>query len=185
MANENRITTPKFRAAFANVFKPKAFEGQDPKYSITMLFPKNTDMKVFKDIIEKVATEKWGPKAKWPKGLRNPIRNGDEKSDLQGYEGNFYISASSKDRVGLVDQKREDIISPSEFYSGCYARATLTAFAYDKAGNKGVSFGLQNIQKLADGESFSGRKAAKDDFDDAEDSSEEASSYEETDDLLG
>jgi hypothetical protein len=70
---------------------------------------------------------------------------------------------------GLVDQNLQRIISTDDFYSGCYARATITAYGYDKAGNKGVAFGLQNVQKLADGERFSGRTAAEDDFEAVDD----------------
>jgi hypothetical protein len=40
----------------------------------------------------------------------------------------------------------------------------VTAYAYDKAGNRGVAFGLQNIQKLKDGEAFDGRSKPEDDF---------------------
>ena len=38
------------------------------------------------------------------------------------------------------------------FYAGAIVRAQLSAFPYDTDGNKGVSFGLNNIQKLAEGE---------------------------------
>jgi hypothetical protein len=30
----------------------------------------------------------------------------------------------------------------------------VTAYAYDKAGNRGVSIGLQNLQKMAEGSPF-------------------------------
>jgi hypothetical protein len=51
-----------------------------------------------------------------------------------------------------------------EFYAGCFARATIRAFAYDKNGNKGVSFALQNVQKLKNGEPFGSKRKAEDDF---------------------
>jgi hypothetical protein len=40
----------------------------------------------------------------------------------------------------------------------------LNAYAYDQAGNKGVSFGLLHIQKVKDGESFGNRTRAEDAF---------------------
>lgn len=55
-------------------------------------------------------------------------------------------------------------MDPSEVYSGCYMRATLTAYAYDKGGGKGVSFGLQNLMKVKDGEPLSSRATAENDF---------------------
>ena len=159
-----RITTPKFRASFPNVFMPKAFaEGQDAKYSIVMLFDKGVDISELKKIAKAAAVEKWGDKI--PKNLRTPFRDGDtEKEGIDGYENTIFISASSKMQPGIVDHKTNPILDQGEFYGGCYARATLTAFAYDVAGNKGVSFGLQNVQKLNDGEPFSGRMKAEDDF---------------------
>ena len=40
--SETKVMTPKFRVSFPNVFRPgKAMqEGAEPKYGITMLFPK-------------------------------------------------------------------------------------------------------------------------------------------------
>lgn len=179
---EKKCKTPEFRASFPHVFKPHTgFEGQEAKFSVVMLFDKKTDLKELKRAAFNAATEKWGPKDKWPKNFRLPFRDGSEKSDLQGYENTIYVTATTKQRPGVVDQKLVPITEEDQsFYAGCYARATLIAFAYDKAGNRGVSFSLQNIQKLRDGEAFSGRKKAEDEFESVEDSSEDASSYSHT-----
>jgi len=75
----------------------------------------------------------------------------------------------ARGQPGIVDQTLNRIISEDDYYSGCYSRATVTAYGYDKAGNKGVAFGLQNLQKLGDGDRFSGRTAAEDDFDSVDD----------------
>lgn len=163
----SQVLTPEFRVSFPAVFQARsAAEGQEPKYSITMLFPKTADISVLKTAVLDAIIGKWGKKedGKWPKGLRLPFRDGSEK-DYDGYEGVTFCTASSKMRPGLVDQSRQAIISPEEFYGGCYARATIAAFAYDKAGNKGVSWGLRNIQKIRDGEPFSGRSKPEADFD--------------------
>ena len=63
----------------------------------------------------------------------------------------------------------QDIISdergaPEGFYAGCYARAAITAFGYDRKGNKGVSFSLMHIQKVKDGEPFGADRGKPDDF---------------------
>ena len=55
----------------------------------------------------------------------------------------------------------------------------MSVFAYDKAGNRGISFGLNNVQKLGDGERLDGRLKAEDDFDPIEDKPAKL------DDLLG
>lgn len=159
--NQTKILTPTFRVSFPSVFEPQDFNGK-LTYSVTMLFDKSADLSALKAAVKAAAEEKWGKKV--PAGIRNPIRDGAEKAHLDGYDGCMFIRASSKTKPGLVDQNCQEIINPSEFYAGCIARATVVAFAYDQAGNKGVSFLLSNIQKVADGESFSSRGRAADDF---------------------
>ena len=168
-----KVKTPEFRLSFPALWKPKAFEEQEPKYSLVMLFDKKkADLSGMKKAVVAAAQEKWGAKEKWPKNLRLPFRDGDEKEDMDGYKGHTYVSASSKQAPQIVDFKGPGIRpeplteADQKCYAGCYARATLIAFAYDKAGNKGVSFSLQNVQVLRDGKPFSGRKNADDEFSD-------------------
>jgi len=151
--------------------------GGEPKYSITMLFPKGADLSALKNAATEAATEKWGAdKTKWPKNLRIPFRNQSEK-EFEGYEKDaIFITATSKQRPGLVDTNVQEIIEEKDFYPGCYARATVRAFAYDQAGNRGVSFGLQNVQKLADGDPLGGRTRPSDDFEPVQDESAPAES---------
>ena len=167
-----KVTTPSFRVSFPNVHKAKsAFEGQEAVYSIQMLFPKPEKMtpddqarwKAMKKLCIDVATKKFGPKEKWPKNLRLPFKDGNEKN-LENYKDMTVIEARSKMKPGLVDKDLEEITEPGVFYAGCWARATLTCYAYQKLGNAGVSFGLQNIQKQKDDVAFSGKSNAKDDF---------------------
>lgn len=180
-----KCMTPEFRVSFPAVFKPKAFKDQEAKYSLVMLFDKKTDLKELKRAATNAMLEKW-PEAKDPERrkklkLKMPFRDGDEKEDTQGYKGTIFVSASSKTKPGLVNQRREAIITEEVgvdgFYAGCFARSTLIAFAYDQMGNKGVSFSLQNVQKLRDGDSLSGRKKAEDEFDEVQDSSNDPASY--------
>jgi len=166
----SKVKTPTFRASFANVFKPRSpFEGQDPAYSVQMLFPKSTDLAPLKEAARAACAKKWGAdKTLWPRNIRSPFKDGNEKN-LADYKDMTVIEARSKMKPGIVDQNLEEIIEPGEFYSGCWARATLTCYAYAKAGNTGVSFGLQNLQKVKDDQAFSGKRNAKDDFDAIED----------------
>jgi len=158
-----KVKTPIFRVSFPSVFEPKGYNGGPEKYSVVMLFDSDADLTAMKTILREAATEKWGTKL--PPNLRNAFRDGKEKSELQGYgEGVTFATASSKQKPGLVDQAVQQIMDRGEFYAGCYARATVTAFAYDQQGNRGVSFGLGNLQKVKDGERFDGRTNAEDDF---------------------
>lgn len=180
---DKKLMTPEFRVSFPQVFEPKAFGGSEPKYSIVMLLPKKGDLSKFKTAAKNAAIEQWGAKAdavlaklKGTKGW--PFRDGDaEKADMKGYPGHYFITAKSKQKPGLVNGKREAILDKDEFYAGCFARATLIAYAYDNEFGKGIGFSLQNIQKLKDGEKFSGKRDAEDEFDEVEDTSDDSSNY--------
>lgn len=180
MAAREKIVTPEFRLSFPAVWEPKAGpDGGDEKYRVVMLFPKSEDIKALKKLAFDAVVEKWGAdKAKWPGNLKAlnlgtflsmsgkdgwPFRDGDSQG-LEGYAGHVFVAATSKQAPGVVNAKLKPIIEKDDLYAGCYCRASITAFAYDKAGNKGVSFGLQNLMKTRDGESFSGRSRAEDDF---------------------
>ena len=157
-----KIVTPTFRVSFPHVFEAVPFaEGQKKKYSVVMLFDKTEDLSDLISIVKDAITEKWGDKK--PKDLKSPFRDGDEK-DYPGYEGMIFCSATSIQKPAVVDETLQHILDPEEFYAGCYARASITAFAYDTMGNRGVAFGLQNVQKIKDGEAFSGKAKPEDEF---------------------
>jgi hypothetical protein len=154
--SENLIT-PDFRAAFISVFRATSMKNADgttnkPKYSIRAAFPPTAKLDALKKEAELVAREKWGDKI--PKTLRSPFRTNEElENPVIGIGDDWTIlsfSANEDRRPGIVDAKLQDIIDDSDVYSGAWYRAQVRAFAYENAGNKGVSFGLQNVQKLRD-----------------------------------
>ena len=159
----NTLMTPEFRVSYPVVFKPRrANEAAEPKYSISMLFAKDSDLSTLKAAVKDAAKERWGDKV--PNNVKLPFLD-QGTFDYEGYEtGAPLIRANSKLKPGLVNSKVEQIIDESEFYPGCYARATVRAFAYDVSGNRGISFGLHNLQKLRDGEPLGGRTKPENDF---------------------
>ena len=146
------------------------------EYSVVALFPKGTDLSALEALAKEVAIEEWGPDvSKWPTPRRNPFRDQGEKAKKDdatgkmvlpgGYEaGCVFINLKSAQRPGLVDEKVQDIIDETQFYAGCWARASVHAYAYNHTGNAGIAFGLNNVQKMKDGDPLSGRTKAADDF---------------------
>jgi hypothetical protein len=172
-APKKNVMTPKFRVSYPYIFKPQKpmQAGGEEKYGLTMLFPKGADLSALKAEAQRACIEKWGAdKTKWPANMRNPFRDQKEKLDKAGkiqaghVEGAIFITATSKQAPGIVDAANQTILMEKDFYAGCYARATVRAFAYDKAGNRGISFGLQNVQKLSEGDPLGGRAKAEDEF---------------------
>lgn len=178
-ANPKKAMTPKFRVSFPALFEASAMdENSKAKYGVTMLFPKDTDLSKIEAAhdaaLQEGITKLW--KGKKPKNLRTPFRDGDEEEDYaekDGYADHIFVRASSLQKPGVIDKDKDKISDPMEVYAGCYARATIVAYAYDVAGNRGVAFGLQNLQKLKDGDAFSGRMQAQDEFDEWEDEDED------------
>lgn len=154
------IQTPEFRLAFPYVFKPRPTDDptKQPKFEITMLFPKDTDLSALKKACEQVMIEKFGPdKNQWPKSYRKPFRDGDESAHLTGFAGHTFVDARSSQPIGVVDERCVPIMDDNGLYAGCYARAIICPFWYDSKGNKGVSFFLNGIQRTKHGERFVNR----------------------------
>ena len=80
--------------------------------------------------------------------------------------GCMVITASSKNQPVIVDEFRNPITDATEIYSGCYGRAAINFFGYSRNGKKGISAGLQSVQKLYDGEPLGGARGSANDFDD-------------------
>jgi hypothetical protein len=176
------VLTPQATAAYAFVWqaRPSLNVGGEPQFSITLLFDKkkvafkadaqgnflsgNKEFHEMKRVAMNAAKKKFGERL--PPNLASPFHDGDvNKADDPTFAGKIYINAKSRVKPGIIDNMMQPITSEFDFYSGCMCRATLYAFGYDMGGNKGVSFLLNNLQKLGDGERISGRKRAEEDFD--------------------
>lgn len=173
-----KVITGKVRLSYAHLFKPVALsEDQEPKYSVCLLIPKS-DKATLKKIHAAIEAAKqaglsiWGGKI--PPNLKLPLRDGDEeKPDQPEYENHYFINASSKTAPGVVDKNVQPILDSTEVYSGCYARVSINFYPFNKAGNKGIACGLNNVQKIADGDYLGGRSRPEDEFDPIDDNDDE------------
>lgn len=163
-----KVTTGKVRLSYTHLFEAHAIEGNDPKFSVSVLIPKGdketlTAIKGAVDQVKKEGTAKWGGKV--PPNLKTPLRDGDiERPDDEAYAGCYFLNASSKNKPGVVDANVQPVLDATEVYSGCYGRLTINFYAFSASGNKGVAAGLGNVQKLAEGEPLGGFTRAEDDF---------------------
>lgn len=87
-----------------------------------------------------------------------------ERPDDEAYANSYFINANSAAAPGIVDADRQPIIDRSEVYSGVYGRASINFYAFNSNGNKGIACGLNNLQKMKDGEALGGKSRAEDDF---------------------
>jgi len=173
---QTKVVTGRVRLSYVHVFEPYAWDpDDDPKYSTVILIPKSdkATIKKLRDA-QQAALENGKSKfrnGKIPANWSDTIKDGDTDADLERnpeYRGHLYMTVNAKAKPGVVDRDLNPILDSTEIYSGVYARVSINAFAYSTRGNEGVSFGLNHIQKLADGDFLGGRSRAEDDFGDLE-----------------
>ena len=167
------ITGIKTRWSYANVWEPKSINGGAPKYSVSLIIPKSDvkTVEALKNAIQ-AAYDEGQSKLKGSSksvpalsSIKNPLRDGDlERPDDEAYKDSYFINANSATAPGIVDAARQPILEHSEVYSGVYGRASINLYAFNSNGNKGIACGLNNLQKISDGEPLGGKTRAEDDF---------------------
>ena len=167
------ITGPKTRWSYANVWDAKSINGGAPKYSISLIIPKSDTKTVekIKAAIQAAYEEGHGKLKGNGKSvpalsvIKTPLRDGDtERPDDEAYKNCYFINANSATAPGIVDADRNPILERSEVYSGVYGRASISFYAFNSNGNRGIACGLNNLQKISDGEPLGGKARAEDDF---------------------
>ena len=150
-----------------------SINGGTPKFSVSLIIPKSdtrTEAKI-KAAIESAYREgesRLKGNAKSVPALstiKTPLRDGDaERPDDEAYANSYFINANSSTAPGIVDADLNVILTRSEVYSGVYGRASINFYAFNSNGNKGIACGLNNLQKIRDGEPLGGKTNAEDDF---------------------
>jgi hypothetical protein len=182
----SKIITPEARLSYPQLLTPKAMTDSSgapqgkASYSVALVFEPSTDLTVIKNAIVATVVEKFGAdKAKEilakmvPGGsVKNPLRQDIDKKYGDGT--NFFVNARNATKPQVAHpyadtNGRPKLMTDKEvetlMYPGCYVRASLNPFWFDKAGNKGVAFGLNNLQWLRDGERLDSRTSAENEFD--------------------
>ena len=167
------ITGPNTRFSYANIWEAKSINGGAPKFSVSLIIPKSDTRTVEKIKAAIEAAYKEGESKLKGNGrsvpalsaIKNPLRDGDtERPDDEAYANSYFINANSATAPGIVDANCNPILERSEVHSGVYGRASISFYAFNSNGNKGIACGLNNLQKIRDGEPLGGRTRAEDDF---------------------
>lgn len=176
------LRTPIGILSFPNLFVAKpVMQGGEPRFSCNLLFDqpsqKSPEFAAMKRAVAQTIDEKWGNGKSQDRAfidkLRLPFLPCSEM-DYDGYNipGGIFIRPWTKNRPGIVNAQRQEISVAGDVWSGQHARATVSPFAYEITGNRGVSFALNNVQICrTDGKRLDGRRAAEDDFPDYDDPS--------------
>jgi hypothetical protein len=160
------IRTCPARLSYPNLFEKSKPNGKikEEKYGATLLFPKGVNLTLLEEALTHTAIEKYG--AKWQSlNVALPWRDQAEKEGKAGYvPGAKFFRAKSDQRPGIRGPNGKELTDKNAIYPGCWVLATIRPFPYpDGSPGRGVSFGLQNIMKIADDESFGAMPADPED----------------------
>lgn len=162
-----KVITGEVRLSYANVWEPASIQGSKPKYSVSLIIPKydTATIKAIEAAIDAAidaGVGKFGGKKPNKAALKLPLRDGDTERDDEAYAGAYFLNANANENKPpqIVDAQVRPILDRAEVYSGCYARVSLTFYAFNTNGNKGIAVGLGNIQKTRDGEALGGGQAS-------------------------
>lgn len=163
------ITGRETRFTNCAVYEPRSFHGSVPKYGVTLLVPKTDTETVDKMQMAMEAAFREGAEllsgGNEGEPMKNPIRDGDaERPENSAYAGMWFVNAYSGHAPGIVGPDCLPLAAGEEFYSGCYGRASVTFYAFNRDGNRGIACRLNNLQKLRDGEELSSWMSAEEEF---------------------
>jgi hypothetical protein len=171
------IITPEVTLSYPKLLKPslgpKPKPGDKSMFSVMLLFTheaiKSPEFQAIKDAAVAKAREAWGSKA--DELIRTGQRKMPFRKDVEamGHDPKTFacfmnVRAGEDYPPQVVTRSGKVITDPREIYPGVRARVSLSVFSYDTNGNRGVSFGLNNVQKLGDGPRIDGRRSAADEF---------------------
>lgn len=175
--NENILTTPRFRISYPKLYKPELNTlNNKMEFSTVALFTLGEDLTKMKNAAMKVMVDKFGPDQKlWPILTRNPFRDQKDKAKRDEKTGEMimpdghvagaiFMNFKTQHRPAIVGKQLQPILDESLVYPGIWAIANVNPYYFDQKGNKGVAFGLNAIQIVAEGEPLSGRPAVEEMF---------------------
>lgn len=167
-----KMTTGLVRASYAHVFEPKEDLNGTPKYSISLIIPKDSNtVGIYKKHVRELLDD---PDTKRilgnTKGMWEPLRDGDEdRPDDEAYKNAYFINAKANadHRPKVLDHDRNEIVDTEDFYSGCWCQAVLSLYPFNKNGKKGIGVGLLAVRKIKDGAALGGTAVTDNDWDDS------------------
>lgn len=162
ISKSGNLITPKGRLSFCQILTAKPNKRGKDMFGTSILIPGTSDIGLLIEATKKCAAEKWGNAL--PKNLKSPFLKAGE-FEYEGYEDGWtLLRPTAIQKPGVVNAAGENVDESSEIYPGRWAILSLRPFAYDVDGNRGVSFGLQNVQLLDHDTNLAGRTRAEDEF---------------------
>lgn len=192
--SKGAAVTPVGRVSYPKL-RERDTEGQyaDNKHKLTLLWNKGVNLEKLNAIALEAIREAFGADATLD-DVRIAVRDGDKKAAAilkkstgldetkkkraerraEQLAGKTYMTFKTKNEVVLLGANKQPLAEDQDIYAGCYARASVTAWAYERTETvkdeevtyRAVTFYLKAVQFIRDGEPFGGSHDPPADFDD-------------------
>jgi hypothetical protein len=155
-----KIKLKNVRLSYANLFEPRENQSGQLRYGTAVIIPKShPQIDELAAAVTTAGEEKFGKKWAIMFKKTDPIHDADadgKADEDENYKDCYYINTSSKRKPQVVDRKVQPILDESEIWSGCMVNLSIAVFPFEVPENKGVSFGLNNVQLVKEGERLGG-----------------------------
>lgn len=165
---KTRVITPEAILSYPHLVTPQQNSNGKPKFSAALIFLPGANLTVLQQAALAAAEVKFPGKAQElfrTKKLRSPFRTDWEAKNYP--KDSIFLNVRSEQRPGTVfpDLTEVPLDRIAEiFYPGAIVKASLTAFYFNREGNQGISFGLNNLQFIREGERLDNRVNPADEF---------------------
>jgi len=168
--SEKMIVTGVVRLAYPNLYKPrpnKLNPANPDEYGVVVLIPKEPsehqpnpkdELKDLQLFMTSVAVAKWGQS---PGKVNFALKDGDVETNDENeprYPGYWFLRCNAPCKFKSGDEFKPVVVDGSRKVlteggkSGDWGCVSMSVFAYENAGKKGVSTRLNSVQFLYDGE---------------------------------
>ena len=144
--NNTKVVTGVVRLSYEHVWEPASVNGGTPKYSVSLIIPKD-DVKTVAainaaiDNAIKDGAAKFGGKIPPKSALKLPLRDGETERDDEAYRNAYFVNANSTTAPQIVDRAVQPILDRSEVYSGCFARVSINFYCFNRNGEDSYEVG--------------------------------------------
>ena len=161
-----KVRLNRVRLSFPHLFRAQAVNDGEPRYGCVLLLDNEDHADTIEFIKAEVLRAAKSIKMNKVPENKSPIRDGEEKDEIDGFEGCHFVSANNKRRPLVLNHEKEPLDEDSnDIYPGCYVNVVIRLWAQDNKYGKRVNAALEGVQWAADGESLGGGSVAdQDDF---------------------
>jgi hypothetical protein len=160
LLSADTILAGPFRLAYMHVFEPRKNEQRNgvEEYSVRLLLPKKAtpqcpnpgvEWNEIKALVDQIAAAKFGANFKaWDSLLKSGDKELSKSTGEPQHPGYMYLNLRTSPEYPpvLIDCDKHNVTKGSGWKSGDWGMVRMRLWAYDSAGNKGVSGSLMAIQ---------------------------------------